>query len=474
MPDGQPRTVPAMQPPAAQRAPAQPRPGPANTPQLRAASHAPARPPGGPAAVADMEVPLVLGPAHARPAAKAPANPPAPPRPAAPAPARPAVVAEAPVMLGSPPARPRGRHWLATAAFLLMVVLPTALAALYLAWIAADRYASRVAFSIRSNQTVAPLEILGAVTQLGNSSVLTDGQVLYDFIQSQQIVETVGAKLPLIAYYNRAPQDWVFSLGQDRSVEDLVEYWNDMVGVSLDPVTGILTVEARAFRPQEARAVAAEILAASSELVNQLSDTARADAVRYAAVELAEAEDRLRGIRARLRAFRDIEQEVDPSQNARVAIGLVAGLEEELSQARVQLELLRGALDESAPRIVLLRRQVESLEARIAAERTRLGTGAELGGAAARPLSQVVGEFEELVVDREFAEQAYTVSLATYQQAQAEARRRHRYLAAHIEPTLSEEPEYPDRPLLVAAVFLLSLAVWSILLLAAYNVRDRR
>jgi capsular polysaccharide transport system permease protein len=261
----------------------------------------------------------------------------------------------------------------------------------------------------------------------------------------------------------------VFSLGRDQPVEDLVEYWNRMVDVSLDPVTGILTVEARAFDPREARAVAAEILAASAELVNRLADTARADAVHYAAVELAEAEDRLRGIRARLRQFRDIEQEVDPSQNARVAIGLVAGLEEELSQARVQLGLLRGALDDTAPRIVLLKRQVESLEARIAAERTRLGTGAELAGAAARPLSQVVGEFEELVVDREFAEQSYTLALATYQQAQAEARRRHRYLAAHIEPTLSEEPQYPDRPLVTATVFLLAFAVWSILLLASYN-----
>jgi capsular polysaccharide transport system permease protein len=382
--------------------------------------------------------------------------------------------AESLALLGAPPARPRRRHWLIAVSFFLAVILPTLMAATYLTWTAADRYGSRLAFSIRSNQTAAPLEILGAVTQLGNSSVLTDGQVLYDFIQSQQIVETVRAQLPLEAYYNRAPRDWVFSLGEDQPVEDLIDYWNRMVDVSLDPVIGILTVEARAFAPGEARAIAAEILAASADLVNRLADTAREDAVRYAAVELAEAEERLRAIRVKLREFRDIEQEVDPSQNARVAIGLVAELEQELSRARVQVGLLRGALDDSAPRIVLLNRRIASLQARIAAERTRLGAGAGLDGDGRRPLSQVVGEFEELVVDREFAEQSYTLALATYQQAQAEARRRHRYLAAHIEPTLSEEPEYPDRPLLIAAIFLLALAAWSILVLAGYNIRDRR
>lgn len=376
-----------------------------------------------------------------------------------------------PVLLNAPPARARARHWVAGLGFFLTMVIPTLVAAAYLTVTAADRYGSRVAFSIRSNQASAPLEILGAVTQLGNSSVLTDGQVLYDYIRSQRIVETVRARLPLEEYYNRAPRDWVFTLGRDQPVEGLVDYWNRMVDVALDPATGIIAVEARAFTPAEAQAIAAEILAASSELVNRLADTAREDAVRHAAVELAAAEQRLRDIRGRLRQFRDIEQEVDPSQNARVAIGLVASLEEELSQARVQLGLLRGALDEAAPRIVMLQRRVDSLEARIAAERTRLGSG--LGEGGQRALSEVVGEFEELVVDREFAEQSYTVALATYQQAEAEARRRHRYLAAHIEPTLSEEPEYPDRTLLTAAVFLLALAGWSILVLGAWNIRDR-
>ena len=299
-----------------------------------------------------------------------------------------------------------------------------------------------------------------------------DGQVLYDFIQSQQIVETVRAAIPLEDYYNREPGDWVYALGRDQPVEDIVDYWNRVVDVSLDPATGILTVEARAFRAREAQRIAAEILAASANLVNQLTEAAREDAVRHAAHELAEAKENLRTIRVRLRDFRNLEQEVDPSQNARVAISLVAGLEEELSQARVKLELLSSTLDDSAPRIVLLRRQIESLEARIAAERTRLGTGAAEDGGQ-RALSQVVGEFEELVVDREFAEQAYTLALATYQQAQAEARRRQRYLAAHIEPTLSEEAEYPGRPMVLGAIFLLALAFWSILVLGAYNLRDR-
>ena len=402
--------------------------------------------------------------------------------PAAPAPAhgpagearrpmpRPRAVALDP---GSPPARVRRRHWLAMLAFLLLVALPTVLAGAYLYTTAADRYASRLAFSIRSGDTAPSLEILGTVTQLGGSSMLTDGRILYDFIRSQQIVETVRTRLPLEEYWNRRPEAWVFSLGRDQSIEELVDYWNRMVDVSLDPVTGIITIEVRAFTANDAQAIAAAILAASTDLVNRLSETARTDAVRFAALELEAAEARLRVIRARLAQFRDRAQEVDPSENARMAVDLLAGLEQELAGARVRLGILRATLDENAPRIGLLKRRIAALEARIEAERTRLGRGSATDNAQAGALSRIVGEYEELVVDRDFAEQAYSLALAAYQQAEAEARRRHRYLAPHIAPTLAEEAEYPDRPMLLGGLFLLAVAVWSILVLGAWNLRDR-
>ena len=51
--------------------------------------------------------------------------------------------------------------------FVLLVIAPVAAGAWYLSEHAAERYASRAAFSIRSNETTAPLEIFGAITQLG-------------------------------------------------------------------------------------------------------------------------------------------------------------------------------------------------------------------------------------------------------------------------------------------------------------------
>lgn len=369
-----------------------------------------------------------------------------------------------------PAPRPRGL----IASFVVCVMLPCMMGAVYLWGMAVDRYASSAAFSIRSNEVAAPVEIFGAITQLGNSSAMMDGEILYDFIHSQQMLNAVRAKMDLEHVYAQAPDDPLYAHDPGEPVEDLLDHWMRMTDVAIDPANGILTIEARAYTPADANAITKAILDASVEMVNTLSEAARADSVRYAALELSEAEDRLREIRTRLRAFRDLEQEVDPTRNAAAAFELVATLEQDRAQAQVRLEQIASVLDNDAPRVVALMRRIATLDARIAEERTRLGSGTPGTSQDGRPLAAVVGDYEELLVDREFAEQAYTLALATYEQAQAEARRQNRYLAVHVKPTLAERSVYPDRPIWFLSLVVGCLVLWAIGSLIVGNVFERR
>ncbi|MEM7743252.1 MAG: capsule biosynthesis protein [Pseudomonadota bacterium] len=386
----------------------------------------------------------------------------------------PPAVIDHPAVLGRAPVGPAPLSRALIASFVACVVIPSLCGAAYLWEMAADRYASNAAFSIRSNEAAAPVEIFGAVTQLGNSSAKMDGEILYDFIQSQQMLDAVRVGLDLEAMYQKAPEDPLYVFEPGQPVEDLLDHWERMLDVSIDPANGILTIESRAYTPDDARAVAEAVLAASAELVNTLSESARSDAVRYSAMELAEAEERLREIRLRLRAFRDFEQEVDPTRNAAAALDLVATLEQDRARTQVRLEQIASVLDQDAPRVVALKRRLATLDARINEERTRLGTGDATATGDARPLAAVVGDYEELLVDREFAEQAYTLALTTYEQAQAEARRQNRYLAVHIRPTLPETAAYPDRPVWLLSLIAGTIAIWAIGALVIGNIRERR
>src|SRR5690606_23169061 len=107
---------------------------------------------------------------------------------------------------------------------------------------------------------------------------------------------------------------------------------------------------------------------------------------------------------------------------------------------------------------------------KIGAERQKFGSETATGEA----LSDVVGQYESLAVDREFAESTYTAALAAYDTARAEASRQSRYLAAYVKPTLAQDAEYPERAKLLLILSGFLLVLWIIAVLVFYSLRDRR
>jgi capsular polysaccharide transport system permease protein len=372
------------------------------------------------------------------------------------------------------PAKPKARHWAVGLSFLLVVILPSLASVGYLYAVAADQYASRVSFSIRGNESTGPISFLGALSQTVTVGG-TDAEIVYDFVRSQQMVQAALAALPLENIYNLPENDLVFRLGRDQPIEDVVNYWNWMTSVSFDGGSGIVHFEARAFDPASAQIISAFVLDESTRIVNEISSQAREDAVSVARQVLTQAEDRLREVRRQIRAFRDVEQELDPSENARAALGLMATLRQQRAEAQVELDSYLSLVGPQGPRAPALRQQIESLEQRIEEERQRLGAGATGQDAAdGRLFSDLMGDYEELMVELEFAQNAYVSALSSFEQAQVEARRQTRFLSPHIRPTLSVEAQYPQRALLALGIFAMLTMVWSVVLLIAYNVRDRR
>jgi capsular polysaccharide transport system permease protein len=369
-----------------------------------------------------------------------------------------------------PMARPRARHWGVLASFALLVLLPFAASAWYLYARAADQYHSEVAFSIRSEEgaSAAAAGILGALTQIGSGSA-SDTDILFEYIRSQGIVEAVDPELDLRAMFRKAPNDPVFTLGQDDSIEALVAAWNRKVEVGYDSTGGIIHVRANAFTPEDATAIAEAVLAQSSALVNRLSDQSREDAVRYARQELALSEARLKGARQALADFRRENRIVDPGAEAGGQMGLLNALEAELAQALVDRDVMLSYAEPTDQRVVQVGRRVDAIRERIDAERASLGLeGAE--GA----LPDVLSAYEALQVDLEFANAAYTRSLAALTAANAEARRQSRYLAPHIEPTEASTALYPRRLLLAGLTGLFLMLGWGVAMLIFYNARDNR
>jgi capsular polysaccharide transport system permease protein len=315
----------------------------------------------------------------------------------------------------------------------------------------------------------------------GSSSSDTD--ILYRYIQSQEIVRAVDAKLDLRTLWSKGDpeRDPVFTYHPPGTIEDLVDYWARVVSVYNDSATGLLDIEVQAFTPEDAQAVATAIYEESQTLINQLSDIALADKTELARQELDEAIERLKDARAGLTQFRNINQIVDPAASLQRQMGLQARLEEQLAQTLIELDLLRQTASDDDPRVEQALDRVDVIQARIADERAKLGLGRGTNGEEApapnpesEAFANLLGDYERLQVDQEFAQQAYIAAMATYDSALAEGRQQSRYLAAHVEPTLAERADYPQRWQLTLLTALFATLAWMMLTLGAYAFRDRR
>jgi capsular polysaccharide transport system permease protein len=384
----------------------------------------------------------------------------------------------APKPAGKHPVRPpaqtasmRIRHWFGLISFVVFVGLPSVGVGLYLWAVSVDQYASKVGFSVSREDTDSALGILSGLTSLSGSSS-SDTDILYEFIQSQKLVADINDDIDLQKMWSAPTTDVVFALTSDASIEELVSYWNRMVRVSYGTGSGLIEVEALAFSAADATLITETLLKKSSDMINELSDIARLDGVRYAEEELHDALERLKEARTVVTRFRNENQIVNPEIDIQTQAGLLGNLQAQQAEALIEIDLLEGTVNATDPRMAQAMRRLVVIEKRINEERKKLGVGG--AGTDGTAFADLLGKYESLVVDREFAEASYVSALATYDAALAESRRKTRYLAAYMEPTEAETPEYPKRKTMFALISMFLFLIWSVLILVGYSIRDRR
>lgn len=370
-------------------------------------------------------------------------------------------------------AYPRLRHYLVLLSFVITVILPSGGAAVYLWAVAVDQYASSVGFSVRREDADSATDVLSGLASFSGSSS-NDTDILYEYLQSQKLVAEMDVEIGLRDRWSKPAGDPVFALDPEAPVEKLMDYWNRMVRVSYGSGSGLIEVEVRAFTAGDATAIAERLFDKSSEMINKLSAIAREDSIRYTRDELTQAENRLREARENLTRFRNLNQIVDPELDLRSQAGLLGNLQAQKAEALIELDLLRRTARDNDPRIEQAQRRLDVIDERISQERGKLGGTGQLPQVADQGFADLIGAYEGLVVDREFAEKAYIAARASHDSAISEARRKSRYLAAYMEPTRAETAAYPKRLTLLAVAFLFLFLVWGIAVLIYYSVKDRR
>src|SRR3569623_1312384 len=115
------------------------------------------------------------------------------------------------------------------ASFVLLVLMPTLAAGLYLYAVASDQYVAEMKLGIRApdarnNDATAVFQGAAVASQIG-----LDSYVLVQFIQSREFVDRLQERVPLRVMFDAPTGDPIARLPKEASAERLVEYWRGMV-----------------------------------------------------------------------------------------------------------------------------------------------------------------------------------------------------------------------------------------------------
>jgi len=380
-----------------------------------------------------------------------------------------------PVAAHGAPTNARRYVSLRALSFVIVVLLPVAIAAVYYLAIAADQYVAEFRMSLRTMDAprIDPLALFG---DMGHTTAAGESQIVTQFIASRAIVDQLDPKLDLRRMFSTPQADWWARLWLPATAEQLVYYWQNHVDPFYDTSTGTIIVRARAFAPDDALRLAQAIVASSEKLINDLSARARHDALDYAEADVAAAETRLKAALAAIREFRDKEGMIDPGQTASADTTLVTKLRDDLLKANSELATLSAYMRDDAPAVRVLKARIKSLEAQqhlLAHEMTANTAGLSPAPAAVPPaLSRELGSYEALDAERKFAEAAYEHALETLDRARDNADRQHIYIESFVPPSLPQSSLYPRRWRSLGTVALIAFAIWAIGSLAVQSIRD--
>ena len=369
-----------------------------------------------------------------------------------------------------PPAVLRRRKFfsLKLVGFVVLVALPTLLAAAFYGFVASSQFVAETRFGVRSGETgkndaTAIFQGAASASQIG-----LDSSVVVQYAQSREIVDELEKSIGLRQIFSRPEIDWFDRLDPNVSAEEVVDYWRRRIDPYFDLTTGSISVRVKAFTPVDAQKLASEVLRLSEALVNRMSRRARNDTVQLAKDEVALAEQRLQNARSAILAYRNKERVLDGQKQADSSLAMISRMKEGLAKLNAELSSVQSYLSDTAPTVKALRNRGQ--EEQLALAEAQL-TPAQTPGTSIA-LSQTLDSFDMLETERKLAEKYYEATLDSLQKSQVNANRQATYLQAFVQPSLPERALFPKRLEATGLTLLAGLGVWILAMLAVVSIRD--
>ncbi|RJF94489.1 hypothetical protein D3874_01235 [Oleomonas cavernae] len=354
---------------------------------------------------------------------------------------------------------------------LLVLVVPTLISAVYIYGYASDVYQVDTLFQVRTSYDAGGMGGggKGALSFLKGGSVMgramDESFSVVRYIESRNAMDKLQGALDLRKAFTDESVDSYSRLDANADGEAFYGYYNDMVSIYFDEVSGMINLETRAFDADLAYKMATGLAKQGEDLINQFNTRSETDLTALARNELKDAEQRMRDAEVALTRFRNEHGSLDPSATSASVNSIISTLKGQAAAIEAEMRAITDISHGEVPRLAELRNKLAGLREQIKIEESRLTGGADSWAAQ-------IEEYSILTLQAELAKQSYANAQTGLDSALVEARRQKLYVVDVVSPMQPKEARLPYRAQTVFFTFLSALVALVIGRLVWAGVRD--
>jgi len=349
----------------------------------------------------------------------------------------------------------------------LWVVACFLIAVLYFGLIASDRYVSRAEVIIKQADQIKMLPDALSMLGLGGSNH-QDVLLVQDYLNSWDMLAKLDQELGLKAHYQSDKADYFSRLPGDVSREDFIEYYREHLTLSLDELSGVLTIELQAFDSEYGQRVVSLMLKESERFINKLGHQVALDQLAFVEKEVDRAYQRLQDEKAKVLAFQNSHQLISPESTSGARLEVASQIEAEMVRQQAELKQLRSYMKDTAPAVISVQTRVDALSTQLKQEQAKL-TGQDQNA-----MNEVTAGYLDVQTQATLAADLYKTGLISLEQTRVEAYRKLKHLLVISQPTLAQDAEYPRRLYNLATVGVLLVLFYGLTVMGLATLREHQ
>ncbi|WP_185900147.1 capsule biosynthesis protein [Campylobacter sp. MIT 99-7217] len=347
--------------------------------------------------------------------------------------------------------------------FMILVVI-------YYTFIAADRFVSETAVTVKSSEQSSGIAISGLGSLLGGSSLSSNDDVNYlrTYILSPDMLRVLEKEINIRQIYEAQKLDFFFSLSPSANEDKFVRYYKDRIKITED--NALLNIQVEGFTPEQARLIAGAILKESERFINELSHKSAREDLNFAESELIKYKEKYQEASNKLIVFQNEHGVFDPSQEAKGRSSFLTEMESKIATKEAELLAMQSYIQDNAPQLSILKAEIKALKAQLEKEKAQIISLNEQ----TQKLNNLAADFESLKIEVGFAQSAYEAALKAYETTRIETIRKIKHLVIVQAPTLPQSAEYPKKIYNIITIFVVLSLVFGVLKLIRTIIEEHK